>query len=335
MNSKTIKEKALQVGYTACGIIPAKPFEEYRKSLDERIAAYPQSKKAYDDLAGLVNPPEGAKSIIVCVLGYSQYKTPKSLAKSMGKHYLFDGRLTFSKEFRANAEFETFLKVNRLGILDGGVPDRWAAVKAGLGKFGRNNFFYSDKHGSYAIVHTWSVEAELEYDADPKDYMAKECSEGCLSCVAACPTKAMTGSLMMDRCSCAAQLTFDSDTHPNAEQREQMGSWMYGCDVCQDVCPMNDRKMTESENFPLMAEYEEFLQPENVLEMDEDTYKNILNPRFFYLGESGLWKWKCNALRVLVNEGDTKYHPLIKKYSHHEDSRIREVAEWGCKKLGL
>jgi len=145
----------------------------------------------------------------------------------------------------------------------------------------------------------------------------------------------MTHEFLMDRCTCVAQLSFDSNTHPNAEQREQMGLWMYGCDACQDVCPMNARKMTAEEDFPLITEHEEFLQPENVLEMDEETYINILNPRFFYLGKDGLWKWKCNALRIMVNDGDAKYHPLIKKYCKHEDSRIREVAEWGCDKLGL
>jgi len=335
MDAKIIKEKALQLGYTDCGIIPAEPFEEYRKSLDERIATFPQSEEYYKPLYSLVNPPEGAKSIIVCTMGCTQYKIPKTLAKYIGKHYLFDGRLSYSKEFRASAEFEMFLKVNHMRVFEKGVPDRWAAAKAGLGKFGRNNFIYTEAHGSYVCVHTWIVDAVLDYDPLSKDTLATECTEGCMACVHACPTQAMSDSLLMNRGRCLPQISNNMETLPDAATREQMGLWMYGCDVCQDVCPINARKFTETEDFPLLAEFEEYMQPENILEMDDETYTNIVNPRFWYIGEEGLWLWKYNALRIMINEGDKKYHHLIKKYRHHADSRIREVAEWGCEKLGI
>ncbi|MCL2421604.1 MAG: epoxyqueuosine reductase [Defluviitaleaceae bacterium] len=335
MNAKAIKEKALQLGFTACGIIPAEPFEEYRQSLDERIASFPESKALYEPLYDIVNPPEGAKSIIVCTMGATQYKVPESLSKYIGKHYLFDGRLSYSKEFRANEEFETFLKISNMRVLEGGVPDRWAAAKAGVGKFGRNNFTYTEAHGSYVCVHTWIVDTILDYDPAPESTMASQCTEGCMLCVHACPTSAMSDGLSMNRGRCLPQISNDTENLPDASTREQMVQWMYGCDACQDVCPMNAGKFKETEDFPLLAQFEPYMQPENILEMDEDTYKNIVNPRFWYIGEDGLWLWKYNALRIMINNGDAKYHHLIKKYSSHEDTRIREVAEWGCKKLGL
>ena len=335
MTAKQIKEKALQLGYTSCGIIPAEPFEEYRKSLDERIAAFPQSEEYYKPLYGMVNPPEGSKSIIVCTMGCTQYKIPEVLSKYIGKYYLFDSRLPYSKENRAKEEFETFLKTNRLRILEGWVPDRLAAAKAGVGKFGRNNFIYTAENGSYVCVYTWIVDKVLDYDSAPEDTLAVECAEGCMACVHACPTNALCDGLNMDRGRCIPHVANNTKTLPDAATREQMGLWLYGCDACQDVCPMNARKFTETEEFPLLAQFEEYMQPENILEMDEETYINIVNPRFWYIGEAGLWLWKCNALRIMINDGDKKYHHLIKKYNNHEDLRIREIAQWGCEKLGL
>ena len=329
MDANKIKQKAVQLGYTDCKIIPVQVFEEYRKALDERSEAFPNSKEAYANWYGLVEPPAEGKSIIVCALGHSKYKIP-NMAKYYAKHYLFSVNLPYTQEHRAKTEFETFLKINKINILDAGVPDRWAAAKSGLGKFGRNNFIYMPQHGSNLVICTWVVDAVLDYDPIQTDTTAKECKEGCMLCVQACPTAAMDGEFSMEFERCAARLSYNTDL-PDAATRKQMGEWMYGCDVCQDVCPMNKDIFTEEEDYPLLADFEEHMQLENILEMDEETYKNIVNPRFWYIGEDALWKWKCNALRVMINAGDDKYYPLIEKYCTHEDERVREVAQEGWK----
>ena len=335
MLSKKIKAKATELGYLACGIIPATAFDEYARELDKRSEMFPESKKLYDDFRELSSPPEGSKSIIVCTQRINKYRVPKDSEPFYGKMYLFDNRISFSEDFRANREFVFFIKMLGLGIIEGTIPDRWAGARAGIGTFGRNNFLYDEKHGSYIIINTWIVDKVLDYDITPENIYLSACNDGCHKCIEACPTKALSDKLLMDarRCICNAQ--FDEKEALDVEMREQMGIWLYGCDACQDVCPMNKDKFNESTVYPLLAECEELMKPEHILNMDEETYKNVLNPRFWYAGEDKLWIWKCNALRVMINTGDSKYYKLIKESKESKDTRISDMAKWGCDKLGI
>jgi epoxyqueuosine reductase len=334
MLASDIKRKALQLGYLGCGIIPANTFDEYPRYLGERVQTFPESKGLYEPLYRLASQPEAAKSVIVCTRRYNMYRMPESLRGMIGKLYVFDSRVAFSHEYRAKIEFETYLQTFGIQVLQGGIPARWAAVKAGIGKFGRNNFIYSPEHGSFVWIDAWAVDQALEYDAiEAADALLPACNDKCLKCVEACPTKALSGGFSMDMGRCVARLSFYSKEPPDEETMAQMGEWVYGCDACQDACPMNKDKFVESEEFPLSAEYEEYLQPERILDMDEATYENILNPRFWYSGKDSLWLWKCNALRYMINSGDAKYRHLIERCCDHEDARIRKVAQWGRKRL--
>ena len=330
MSTIQIKRKAEELGYLACRIIPSAAFNEYTQALDKRVASFPESKELYEPLYAFAAENKNARSIIVCTQRYNRYKVPESLKGRIGKMYLFDSRLSYSQEFRFRNEFETYLKTLGIPLLEGAVPSRWAAVKAGVGKFGRNNFIYSPEHGSYIIIHSWVTDKELEYDEVEENYLNSECKENCQKCVSSCPTGALSGSLSMDRSKCIAQLSFFAKDIPDEDTRSKMGLWLYGCDVCQDLCPLNKDKFTESEEFPLLREFEEYLKPENLLSMDEDTYTNLVNPRFWYIEKENLWLWKCNALRFMANSGEKKYHDLIKKHCDHEDQRVRETALWGC-----
>jgi len=332
VETSDIKQRASQSGYLACGVIPVSAIKEYTRHLDERVKAFPESKELYEPLYKHANLPENAKSIIVCTRSYTRYKIPESLRGLIGKLYMFDSRLPYSNDHRLEVEFETFLKIKGISILQCGVPDRLAAAKAGLGKFGRNNFIYSPEHGSYIWIDAWVTDRELDYDAVEEDIHLSACNDNCGKCMRACPTKALSGGFSMNRGKCVTQLLCFANA-PDAHTRARMGTWLYGCDACQDSCPLNKNKFTETEEFPLLAEFEEYLNPERVLEMDEGTYQNVVNPRFWYIGKEGLWRWKCNALGSMINSGDEKYHPLIKKCRDHEDTRIRKVALFGREKL--
>jgi len=297
MDATTIKKKALQLGYSSCGIIPATPFEEYQNALDERVKSFPESKNLYEPLYGFVNPHEKAKSIIICIRGYTQYKIPKSLQGRIGKYYLFSRYASYSYENRSKNEFESYLVTTGIQILNENIPARLAAVKAGLGYFGCNTFFYTKEHGSYNGIDTWVVDKELDYDPVRKITQAPGCSEKCHKCVQACPTKALNKSHSMDRGHCLPRMLY-SKKEPSSDEYEAMGEWLFGCDICQDVCPLNHGKFTETEDFPLLSQLEPLLQPEAILAMDEYTYLKVIHPQFPFAGRDGLPIWKRNALRV-------------------------------------
>lgn len=334
--SKEIKEKSCEFGYDLCGIIEAKSFNEFNDYIKARVETFPSSTHLYKNLYSLGEPSQKvdwAKSIIVCIRRYNQYKIPKKLNKLLGKLYLFDGRLSYSKEHSAKAKLEEYFKEQAMKFYCGGVSARWAAVKAGLGNFRKNNFVYT-KFGSYVWIDTWIVDAELEYDKETNsDFRA--CPSSCNKCINACPTKALSGDFSMDRGACIAQLSFYSTDLPSEEMREKMETWMYGCDVCQDVCPMNKNKCTEEEDFPELDKLSELLSLEQILTMDEDTFLNILQPRFWYISKDDFWLWKCNALRAMANSGDIKYAEYIKNACNDKDDKVKTMATWALKKFDV
>ncbi len=144
---------------------------------------------------------EWIKSIVVCVGRYGKYGIPEGLDNYIGKAYLVDGRLKHSKEYSRKLEFETYLTELGLKTAYSIVPARLAAVSAGLGRIGKNNFFYTEKYGSWVFIDTWVIDSEMEYDEPTRSL---NCPEGCNKCVDSCPTRALNKPLSMNRGKCIA-----------------------------------------------------------------------------------------------------------------------------------
>jgi epoxyqueuosine reductase len=332
--SANIRNKALDLGYDLCGFAKADSMEEYALHLDERIRIFPESRALYESLYSMAFPQqnsEWAKSIIVCVRRYGKYNIPEDIDKHIGKAYLVDGRLNYSKEYSRKLAFETYL--NDLGLKANYsiVPARMAAANAGLGRIGKNNFFYTKKYGSWVFIDTWVIDTEMEYDEPTRSL---NCPEDCNKCIDACPTGALNKPFSMNRGKCIAQLTID----PNLQSdnlRTNMGTWVYGCDVCQNVCPMNKRKWEEKEDFVDLSDITQYISLESLWKMDEKTFLEVIQPRFWYIGPDGLWIWKCNALRAMANSGEEKYHKYIKEAMKDSDHNVRNMADWACQKLRI
>jgi epoxyqueuosine reductase len=335
-----IREKALELGYEKCGIIPIREMEGYDEHFRERIEKEPSSKPFYQRQSRLTQLTEQypwAKSVIVAVSRYGKYKIPEGLGDRIGKHYIFDGRENAeSKEFQRNALMEEFLQEQRIRTASnknfGIVGLRFAAMKAGLGTVRKNNFFYTES-GSWVEIEGWITDKEMEL-IESNDLAP--CPEGCPNCIKACRSGSLTSPYTMNPMNCISFLTtFGGRDLPNNPLSKQFGGWIYGCDDCQDACPMNKDKWTEQDDFPGAAKLSPQLTTENLLAMEEEFYQLNIQPKFFYLSPDELWKWKVNVLNFIRNHYEENHKVYILAACQNENEKIREMAKTICAELSI
>ena len=339
--AQKIRENALRLGFSKCGIISVDDVKGYKERLDERVAEFPQSSLMYHQfypLADVRRKFPWARSLVVCVFDYSVYYIPEVLRGRIGTAYLFDGR----KDKRAPAHIaknELTKYMESIGLKVGrddgnGITSlRYAAEKAGLGKVRKNNFFYTE-NGSRNAIDVFAIDEELELKEKTK---LKECPDDCDRCVSACPTGSLAGPYSMHPMRCVSFITSigggmtDLSVHPFAEE---IGNWVYGCDECQDACPFN-KDMTGGAEFPGVAEIADKLSLENIIDMDDNFYLNVVQPKFWYLGPEMKWVWITNALNAMKNGYQKKYDKAIKKCLADPNERVRGMAEWVCGSLNI
>lgn len=327
-----IREKARELGIHRCGVIKPEALLDYADRLQERMDLVPKSEAFYKGFlrfADIRRQFPWAKSVIVAALHYGRYRIPAPIKPYYGKYYLMDMRLNpQSPETLAIQTFEEYLRALGLRIageiLFGVTALRWAAYKAGLGIIRRNNFFYTDK-GSWVTLAAWVTDQTMELISSPG---LRECPPNCDQCIQACPTKSLFQPYAMNPGTCVSRLTTAQEPLAYDRRRDQsLGTWLYGCDACQDACPMNKDMWEETDDFPGLNALGEHLLPERVLAMEYGEIKERLLPKFFYIREESLWRWKLNAIHVMVNEYQEAYAPYLVNALRDEYPPVREKAQ--------
>jgi len=309
LTEKEIKAYARECGFIDCGITTADDFPEYERALDRLISLFPGTENFYMPMykrARIKERVPWAKSVIVCMRDYGKYKIPANIIGYIGRNYLFDSRVSQNPDFQAIKDFTGYLRDGGLKVRKGGLPDRLAAARAGVGRIGKNNFVYSAKAGSWVNTVTYIVGAELVPD---EPAMESPCPEGCDLCIKACPTGALSSPYTVRMDYCVAYLTYGGSLPVPKELSAKMGNWIYGCDACQEACPLNRGKWKEQFALPHLGELSCILTPKGLSEMDELTYRNKIHPLFPYIPVEDMKRWHDNAKRALkfVNEqGKTK-----------------------------
>jgi len=299
--SKKIKQLAKDVGYVDCGITSAKPFAEFAEAIDRRKQEFPEAAALYDDLHPRAFPAEQkfpAKSIVVCVHWYGKYKIPDGISQGIGRHYLFDRRNPECPDNDIPKRMKAGLRELGLRVKKGGVPERWAAVRAGVARFGRNNFVYTEKYGSWIVIETFRIDKELPIDEPTYD---TPCPDSCGKCIASCPTGAITSPFCMRADHCIAYLTYSAPEPIDENLWSLMGPWIYGCDKCQMVCPLNEGKWSEDVRADWLEKIAPYLTDEALANMDEETYRTVINPAFWYIPPDNVMRWRKNAARAQKN----------------------------------
>lgn len=273
-------------------------------------------------------PHAGATHAIVVAMNYGGCEPSGPVARyARGDDYheVLRERL---RELHRWLESETGQSINARPYVDSGpILERDLAQRAGLGWFGKNTCLINPKHGSFLFLASLFVEYPLETD-DP--FAADRCGT-CTRCLDACPTGALTAPRVLDSNKCISYLTIELRDAIPEQYREQIGGLVYGCDICQDICPWNasfSHELTEPSFKP-----REFLSNKNARELardlltinQEDFSTAFRNSPMKRAKRRGLAR---NAAVVLGNVGTLEDVPVLQQALSHDERLVREHAAW-------
>jgi epoxyqueuosine reductase len=200
--------------------------------------------------------------------------------------------------------------------------DREAAARSGVGFYGKNTMLITRRHGSWVVLGTLVTDVELE----PTEPLAADCGE-CRLCIDACPTGALDEPGTLDSTKCLSYWTQAPASIP-AEYRPALGAQVYGCDICQDVCPWNRGVEKRRRDAP---EQEGHVDLVEWLEQDGSglisQYDRLYVPR-----NDARWL-RRNALVALGNTGGAEHVQVIGRYASGDDELLAEHASWALERV--
>ena len=244
-HTRFIKETALSLGFTHCGIAKAAPLDEDAKRLEKWLHAGMHGSMQYleNHFDLRVDPTKlvpGAKSVITLTQNYYSPKkqptdSPKISTYAYGTDYHFVIKEKLNKLLVALRQ-----KVGDIvgrGFVDSApVLERTWAQKTGAGWIGKNGNLISKSDGSFFFIATIIVDLPLTYD----DPFAKDYCGSCTKCIDACPTDAILPDKTIAGNKCISYFTIElKDAIIPSDMKGKFDNWMFGCDTCQDVCPWN------------------------------------------------------------------------------------------------
>jgi len=243
------------------------------------------------------------------------------------------GRLPRYTWYDAYAELRK--KLNELGRRLGGNyrvlvdanqhVDREAAARSGVGFYGKNTMLITRRFGSWVVLGTLLTEAELE----PTPPLDADCGS-CTLCIEACPTGALDDPGVLDANRCLSYWTQSGGAIPEP-YREELGAQVYGCDICQDVCPWNRGVEKRRAGTLPPSDAEPHVSLVDWLEASDDElaerYDRLFVPRNDprYL--------RRNALVALGNAGTGEETAVLERYAAGDDPLLHEHAEWALRRL--
>jgi epoxyqueuosine reductase len=329
MQQAELSRLAVQLGLDAVGAAPAEPYEETERHIRERRARGLFARMHFTMAQPEVScHPEsllpGARSVVSAALSYYAPGPEPEPGEGRLPRYTWSDRYA---ELRA--------KLERLGERLGGEyrvlvdenqhVDREGASRAGVGFYGKNTLLITRRHGSWVVLGTVVTTAEIERSA-PLDL---DCGS-CTLCIEACPTGALDDPGVLDSTKCLSYWSQAPGAVP-AEYREEMGSYVYGCDICQDVCPWNRGTEKRREGAGLPEGAEPAVSLLDWLEAADDDLKARYDRLYFPRNDPRYLR--RNALIAAGNSGDARLAPAVERWSESDDDLLREHAGWALERL--
>ena len=252
-HTELIKKLAINLGFDYCGIAKAQLLNEDARRLESWLSKGMHGSMQYmeNHFDLRIDPSKlvpGAKSVITLLLNYYPEKKQSETAPKISKyafgndyHEVIRSKLKF---FLQNIK-EQIGEIHGRGFVDSApVLERAWAQKAGIGWIGKNGNLINKQSGSFFFIATLVIDLELKYD----DAFAKDYCGTCTRCIDECPTQAILPDKVVDGSKCISYFTIElKDTLIPDAQKGKFDNWMFGCDVCQDVCPWNRFSKTTTE----------------------------------------------------------------------------------------
>lgn len=260
-NTNFIKSEAKRLGFLSCGISKAGFLEEEAPRLEAYLKQSFNGQMQYmeNHFDKRLDPTllvDGAKSVISLLLNYypeeqqpsDTYKISK-YAYGQDYHSIIKDKLN---ELLHSIQSEIGEVSGRAFVDSAPILDKAWAAKSGLGWVGKHTLLITPKLGSYNFVAELIIDLELEYDYAISDHCGT-----CTACIDACPTEAIVAPYVVDGSKCISYFTIELKEAIPTEMKGKMDDWIFGCDVCQDVCPWNRFSKVHSE--PLFNPHPELL----------------------------------------------------------------------------
>jgi epoxyqueuosine reductase len=277
--SDFIKNKSIELGFISCGISKSGfleneigRFESWLKNNYHGKMSY--MERNFDKRMDTRKLVDGSKSVISLLFNYYPSKEINNNSFKISKY-------AYGKDYHfiIKDKLKTLLSSirNEIGEIDGRVfvdsapiMEKAWAKKSGLGWIGKNTNLISKKTGSFFFIAEIIVDLELEYDNEVTDHCGS-----CTACLDACPTDALYEPYKIDASKCISYFTIElKEQFPN-DLKKDFNDWIFGCDICQDVCPWN--KFSRPNEEPLLNPLKEINQysKKDWLELTDEVFKVV------------------------------------------------------------
>lgn len=277
--SQLIKTEAKRLGFLSCGISKAGFLEEEAPRLEKWLNKNMNGQMQYmenhfDKRLDPTKLVEDSKSVISLLLNYYPSETQNKDSYKISKYaYSNDYHHVIKYKLKSLLNFieDQIGKVSGRAFVDSApVLDKAWAAKSGLGWIGKHSNLLTQQVGSFYFIAELIIDLDLEYDMATTDHCGT-----CTACIDACPTQAITEPYVVDGSKCISYFTIELKENLPAEFKGKMDDWMFGCDVCQDVCPWN--RFSKAHNEPLFNPHPELLSmtKKDWEEITEDTFKKV------------------------------------------------------------
>lgn len=299
--TQLIKAESIRLGFLSCGISKAEFLEQEAPRLETWLNQNMNGQMSYmeNHFDKRLNPTllvDGAKSVISLLLNYYPAELQNQESYKISKYaYGQDYHSVIKEKLNELLHFiQTEIgEVSGRAFVDSApVLDKAWAAKSGLGWMGKNSNLITQKVGSFYFIAELIVDLDLAYDTATTDHCGS-----CTACIDACPTEAIVAPYLVDGSKCISYFTIELKDNLPQEMKGKFDDWIFGCDVCQDVCPWN--RFSKPHNEPLLK-----ATPE-ILSYSKSDWEEITNETFQKV-------FKNSALKRTKYEGIKKNISFIK-----------------------